>query len=149
MLTTSPSSQPRTRRLAFHEAGHCVVAEALGLRVALLELLDAERDGIVRLARDNAHYSPVEQIAICEAGYIGGEVSGEPALTGEGEIDNLEAYAVAISVDEAEAKLLVASGRRVARSLLVVHRKRLHAIADALAERGRLTAADLAALAAI
>ena len=91
----------------------------------------------------------VEQIAICEAGYIGGEVSGEPALTGEGEIDNLEAYAVAISVDETEAKQLVACGRRVARSLLVVHRKRLHAIACALAERGRLDADELAALTAI
>jgi hypothetical protein len=143
-MTRAASS--RRRRLAFHEAGHCVVAEALGLSIKSVELLDDESDGIMRLACAVAHLARVERIAICVAGYIGGEASGAPALTGEGEVDDREAYVIALSADEHNAKPLVARGRLVARSLLTERRKRLHAVATALAERGLLNANDLAAL---
>jgi len=74
----------RTRRAAYHEAGHAVVAWALNLPIGEMRL--AKGDEGVQIGRAD-HLTVIEQLAICYAGLAAGDLSGDPEAAGEGTLD--------------------------------------------------------------
>jgi ATP-dependent Zn protease len=64
--------------VAYHEAGHAVVALALGLRVARVEIFHEDFSGATDIAPAD-HLSLVDRIAICVAGMNAGEMFNVPA----------------------------------------------------------------------
>ena len=64
--------------VAYHEARHAVVALALGLRVARVEIFHEDFSGATDIAPAD-HLSLVDRIAICVAGMNAGEMFNVPA----------------------------------------------------------------------
>jgi hypothetical protein len=123
------------RGVAFHEAGHAVVALALGLNVARVEIFE---DNAGRTAVEPTEHLPIEdRIAICVAGMAAADMFDAPPsyeladLKDQGDVREL-----LYDIDEASADELRDKGDQRAWDLLKVHANSVEDIAArSLAER--------------
>jgi hypothetical protein len=157
------------RRVALHEAGHCVVAIAQGRRIesvtvvpgedyagkvaedeepemmkALLDLLSGGRATAGVEARARAHV----------VGYLAGTVAEWIMCPRESWLSDrhhvagsdmklAKIFARAITRSKEEAEALLTSARAEARKILLTNSRLVEAIADALVERGTLTGDEI------
>jgi hypothetical protein len=136
------------RQISFHEAGHAVVGEALGLKVGTLRIL-TEGDGTATIS--SATHLPVpDQIAICVAGWVGAELGRYPYQSLDSPeliTDRVRAECLAASVlggehtdaDELAVRTMLHEGAHKARELISKHRSRFDEIAEALFRDGNLS----------
>lgn len=124
------------RSVAYHEAGHAVVALALGLRVARVEIFAEDYSGGTDIA--DAHNLPlVDQIAVCVAGMNAEQLfdataSHELASMG----DHGKVIELLGEIVEAEGDVLRDKGHQRAWDLLSEHADSVELIAARLvAER--------------
>jgi hypothetical protein len=65
------------RGIAYHEAGHAVVAWSLGLPVGAVGVSDEDAIGSTQIGLSD-HLPLIEQIAVCSAGIAAVEIFGHP-----------------------------------------------------------------------
>lgn len=125
----------------FHEAGHAVVAVALGLEVGDLYVNADDESG------GTEHSYPrrlpfIDQVALCFAGVEAQDIWQCPSehMAGGGDYGIFIELTKGLSDDCREA--LRKAGRDVARDLLRANKRAVEHIAQQLIERGRITAAD-------
>jgi ATP-dependent Zn protease len=120
------------RGVAYHEAGHAVVALALGLQVARVEIFPEDHSGDTEIA--GADDLPlVDQIAICVAGMNAGEMFHAPAsheYANSG--DHGKVIELLYDIAEAESDVLRDKGHQRAWDLLGVHASSVEDIAAQL-----------------
>ena len=109
------------RSVAYHEAGHAVVALALCLKVARVEIFEADYSGGTDAAL--AGQLPiVDQIAICVAGMNACEMFNAPPSH---ELANMGDHGMVIGlladINEAEGDILREKGHQRAWDLLKTH----------------------------
>jgi Peptidase M50B-like len=139
-------------RDAFHEAGHAVMAWSLGVEVKGLQLLTpsaTERRRGTTGTGSVEHLSAREQIAICKAGLVGGDLSGLPMAADEAQ-DDLAKEVDLLSRTYRDDTLRYETARNEAYNLADTTLKR-HAdlcakIARALEAQGELSESEFEAL---
>jgi len=124
------------RSVAFHEAGHAVVALALGLHVARVEIFDEDYSGATDIVPSD-HLPLADQIAICVAGMNAGEMFNAPAFHEYANVgDHGKVIELLYDIDEAEGDVLRDAGHERAWDLLKAHTRSVEDIAARLlAER--------------
>jgi hypothetical protein len=142
---------PRSRRIAFHEAGHGVVAWALDIGVGGMRIDADAGEGGCDIC-DARHLAVVQQLAICYAGVVAGTLSGEPAGEGEGEGDRAMAQAIVRSSLFRRSpahvhRQIEMRGHALAGLLIARHRAAVTTLAEALLARDLDQAAVAAMLA--
>jgi ATP-dependent Zn protease len=138
------SNERYPRGTAYHEAGHAVVAWALGLEVAAIWVSDDDARGGTDPADPDQveRLSLVEQIAVRYGGIAAEEVFGQPIqeMSGSGDREQvmylLRAYC--ISEENGDAGGLRYQGFERARVLLEKHRTKVVAVAEHLVRHGRM-----------
>jgi ATP-dependent Zn protease len=135
------------RSAAYHEAGHAIVAWALGLRVHRImigiagDLTAGEAD-----IEEKRSMSLVDRIAICSAGVDAQELFDAPtndicAISDMGKI-----YDLIGEYNEQVGSCLRQIGFQKSREILKQHRDKVARVAQALVERMELTKAEIDAL---
>ncbi len=120
------------RSVAYHEAGHAVVALALGLKVARVEIFHENLHGGADV--ENAGHLPIEdQIAICLAGMAAAQMFDAPPPHELGDIgDEGRVLELLYDFDEATANELDDKGYQRAWDLLKAHATSVEDIAAQL-----------------
>jgi len=123
------------RGVAFHEAGHAVVALALGLHVARVEIFHEDCSGGTDVA--GADRLPlVDRIAICVAGMNANHMFKAPSHELAAFQDHALIYNLISDIAEAEGDALRDKGHQRAWDLLKAHARSVeHIAAWLLAER--------------
>jgi hypothetical protein len=126
------------RGVAFHEAGHAVVALALGSKVGRVEIFHEDYSGAADIV--SADDLPMaDQIAICVAGMAAGEMFDALAFH---EYANNGDHGMAIELledrDEAESDVLRIKGYQRAWELLEVHALSVEDIAAQLLAKRKI-----------
>lgn len=122
---------------AVHEAGHVIVARALGLKTQkMVAGIDGDPTAGKAEIESGSHLPVVDQIAICSAGAEAQDLLGAPT-------NELGAFSDMVKVynligEEAEAEEIRYAGYDRARELLEQHRAAVERLAAALAEHGEL-----------
>jgi hypothetical protein len=155
------------RRVALHEAGHCVVAIAHGRRIRSVTVVagsdyagkmsEEETPEMMKALLDflSGGRAPAEVEACARkhvVGYMAGTVSewlmcpreswtSDRHRTASSDLKLARLFATAIAGDDSEA--LLSAAREEARDILAANRHLVSAIADALIERGTLTGAEI------
>ena len=130
---------------AVHEAGHVVVAWALGLKTRKMAVgIDGDDTAGAAEIEEISHLLLVDQIAICSAGADAQRMLDAPthdvaALSDMVKIANLVDD---FAEDEGEEALRYAGYRR-SKELLELHRAKVERLAQALAERAELDQAAI------
>ncbi|MEY9394354.1 ATP-dependent Zn protease [Bradyrhizobium japonicum] len=120
------------RGVAFHEAGHALVAMALGLHVARVEIIEEDHSGGTD-AEDPQHLPIEDQIAICVAGMAAEEMFDAPSsheLAHMG--DHGRVIELLDGIDEVAGNELRDRGHQRASDLLKAHAASVEAIAGQL-----------------
>jgi hypothetical protein len=118
------------RGTAYHEAGHAVVALALGLKVARVEIFDADNSGGTDVW--NADHLPIEdRVAICAAGMNATHMFEAPMHELASFGDHALIMNLLADVAEAEGDVLRDNGHQRAWDLLKVH---AHSVEDIAAQ---------------
>jgi hypothetical protein len=129
---------------AYHEAGHAVVAWALGLRVGAVHVRDEDAGGGADVEPAD-HLNLVDQIAICSAGYAAEQVFGVKnhdlaSSTDHAKIvDLLQAHGVS---EEDRGAALRDEAHNRARVLLEQYRHKVIRLAQRLFETGSVSEAE-------
>jgi hypothetical protein len=149
-MTTEPHPQAR-RRVAFHEAGHAVIAWALGLEVGWVRLLPDTDNSAGKIDRQTANHLPSEdQIAVLVGGWCGAEISGVPQLyPAEFDTDLAQIFGVMFRSypdDDAAQDALRERGIARVQELADQYEDSIRLIADELERRGELLAGEVAHL---
>ena len=139
------------RRAAFHEAGHAVVAWALGLEVGWVRLLPETENSAGKIDRQTAdHLPPEDQIAVLMGSWCSTRMCDVPQIyPAEFDMDEVQTYIVMRRTypddDEAQEDL---RGRGIARAeeLVARHAESVVLIAEELERRGELLAGEVARL---
>ncbi len=151
MSNTLPSDPRERRRAAFHEAGHVVVAWALGLEVKWARLLPETEDAAGEVNRQAGdHLPPEDQIAVLMGGFWGAEMSGVPQINpAEFQRDEVQTLNVMLRTypegDVAQEELR-ARGIAKAQELAMLHEESIILIAEELERRGEILASEIASL---
>jgi len=129
---------------AVHEAGHVVVAWALGLKTRKMTVGIGGDDSAGRAEiEENPNLPLIDQIAICSGGADAQRMLGAPthdvaAFSDMVKIDNLlDDYS------EEDGEALRYAGYRKSEELLDLHRAKVEHLAEALAERMELDQAAI------
>ena len=141
-----PDHAPESGRYgaAVHEAGHVVVAWALGLKTRRVAVgINGDDTAGAAEIEESPRLPLVDQIAICSAGAWAQRMLGAPthdvaALSDMVKIGNLLGYC---ADDEAEVHWSAGDAR--SNDLLGLHRAKVERLAQALAERGELDQAAI------
>jgi ATP-dependent Zn protease len=126
---------------AYHEAGHAVVAWALGLYVGTIEVREDAGGGADIGPAD--HLSLVDQIAICSAGYAAERLFGvenheRASATDHAKIARLlEAHGVS---EEERGPALRDEGHERACAFLLPHKDKMRTLADLLMKQSSVSA---------
>jgi ATP-dependent Zn protease len=131
------------RGAAYHEAGHAVVAWALGLQVGLIAITNEDDvRGRADIASDQAHLSQIDRLAICLAGLQAQEVFHAPLhdLAGLGDLAKVIELIGGLDTPVEQHRELRYAGYRRARELILQNEEGVARLADRLIERGRVTA---------
>jgi hypothetical protein len=157
------------RRVALHEAGHCVVAIAQGRRINFATVV-AGRDYAGKMSEEETPEMMTElldllsggrataEVEACArkhvVGYMAGMVTewlmcpreswqSNRHHTAGSDLKLAKLFAKAICRSEEEAEALLTSARAEARQILLARRRLVEAIADALMARGTMTGDEL------
>jgi ATP-dependent Zn protease len=135
------------RGAAYHEAGHIVVAWAVGwkARAAVIGIDGDDAKGKTDLDRDKP-LSLVDKIAVCAAGWESQHVFQAPTNWRSGQMDEYEIIELTKNLDEQSRSALRNHGYQRARDLIKTHSKRVAHIAEKLLATGSLNQADIDAL---
>lgn len=129
------------RGAAVHEAGHAVVASALGLKVRRLQI---RKDGSgASCIERSAHLPILDQVAVAEAGMAAVELLKAPTSPQAGLADAAEIMDILDGYPNDQFEHLTAKGRERARKILADRQAILVALADALNRDGLLGATAL------
>jgi ATP-dependent Zn protease len=129
---------------AVHEAGHVVVAWALGLKTTKVAVgINGNDTAGASDIDDISHLLLVDQIAICSAGaeaqrMLDVQIHEDALLSDEFKIGNLVDD---LAEDEGEA--FQCAGYRRSNELLELHRAKVERLAQALANRAELDRAEI------
>jgi ATP-dependent Zn protease len=120
---------------AVHEAGHVVVARALGLktRVAAAGIIGDDNASAAEI-EDGSHLTLIEQIALCSAGVEAQRMLNVPTNDIGTFLDMAEINDLIDELDEAEGNALRLAGYHKSKQLLELHRDKVLRLACALAE---------------
>jgi ATP-dependent Zn protease len=134
---------------AYHEAGHAVVAWALGLKVGRLAIAIGGDDakGSADIEHDQ-EYPLVDRIALCVAGIDAKELFEAPTHENAGWGDHGKVYELLDGFDEDAGYALRCSGYQKARELLTMHKDKVDLLAKVLMDLREIdqeTVADLLA----
>ena len=135
-------SEQERRGAAFHEAGHAVVAWALGLPIGEIVIGIDGDDAAGRAEVGTSDHLPiVDQIAICLAGREAQELFGTHShdLANAGDYGKIVEL-IENGITEQESKALRDAGAARARYLLVSHKEQVSRLAAAVIKAGRIDA---------
>ena len=119
------------RGVAHHEAGHAVVALALGLCVARVEIFNEDSSGGTDV--ENADHLPiVDRIAICVAGMNANHMFNAPTHELAAFQDHVRVRNLILDIDEADGDVLRDEGHQRAWDLLKAHASSVEDIATQL-----------------
>ena len=119
------------RGVAHHEAGHAVVALALGLCVARVEIFNEDSSGGTDV--ENADHLPiVDRIAICVAGMNANHMFNAPTHELAAFQDHVRVRNLILDIDEADGDVLRDEGHQRAWDLLKAHASSVEDIAAQL-----------------
>jgi ATP-dependent Zn protease len=146
-----PPDPRARRRAAFHEAGHAIVAWALGLEVGWVRLLPETENSAGKIDRQTAdHLPPEDQIAVLMGSWWSTRMCDVPQLyPAEFEMDEVQTFIVVRRThpddDDAQEDL---RDRGIARAqeLVMRHAESVVLIAEELERRGELLAGEVARL---
>lgn len=124
---------------AVHEAGHAVVAWALGLRVQAMSVADSG-DGRSKI-ECTARHPLLHQIAVAEAGMVAAELLAAPTLPQAGMTDAAKVMEL-LERHTAPPRQSV-EGQRYARQILSSRAALVRDLANALDRAGSLSDGDL------
>ncbi|MCP3471652.1 hypothetical protein NLM33_15095 [Bradyrhizobium sp. CCGUVB1N3] len=124
---------------AVHEAGHAVVAWALGVRVRKIVVGVKGDETAGRAETDPANHLPLsDQIAICAAGSDAQFMLAAPTNDNAAMMDMTEIRELIEDCKEAEGDALRYEGFKRSRALLELHRTLVERLALALVEHGKV-----------
>jgi ATP-dependent Zn protease len=119
------------RGVAYHEAGHAVVALALDLRVARVEIFHENNSG--ETDSENADHLPIEhRIAICVAGIQANKMFKVPIHGRAAFLDRYSVRELISDMAKTAGDVLCDKGHQRARDLLKAHAHSVHDIAERL-----------------
>jgi hypothetical protein len=127
---------------ACHEAGHAVVAWALGLKIGDLHAGVGDDDWAGRAhIEDSTNLPVIDRLAICFAGIVRQEILQAPVLDLAGFGDHVEVMNIldSIEADEQKGLRLREAAQQRAKDLLLLHRTKLTRLAERLAAEGYLS----------
>jgi ATP-dependent Zn protease len=129
---------------AVHEAGHVVVAWALGLKTIKMTVgISDDTAGRAEIEK-NPNLPMIDRIAICSAGLCAQCMLGAPIHGGDGPFyDEAEISNLIEDYSEEEGEVLRRAGDRRSKELLALHRAKVEHLAEALAERMELDQAAI------
>jgi len=124
---------------AVHEAGHVLVAWALGLktRKAVVGIRGDDSAGEVQI-EDARHLPLIDQIAICSAGGDAQRLVGAPTNEMSVFEDMVQIWELIENYPEDEGEVHRDAGYKRLQKLLKLHRAKVELLATALAERSEL-----------
>ena len=122
---------------AVHEAGHVVVAWALGLKTRKMAVDGDEAAGAAEI-EEGTHLPLVDQIAICWAGAGAQRLLAAPTNAIAAFADMVRIRDLINDLGEDDGEALRSAGYRRSQELLKKHRATLECLAQALAERTEL-----------
>jgi ATP-dependent Zn protease len=135
----NPRSAQDQRGAAFHEAGHAIVASALGLVVDRVEIAidgdDAKGEADIE---HNPELPLVDQIAICAAGLEAQQLYAAPSHAGAGWGDYGKMIELLEDLEDDESRKVRYEGHQRANDLLVRHGDKVERLANALLAKKRL-----------
>jgi hypothetical protein len=129
---------------AVHEAGHVVVAWALGLKTRkMVAGIGGDAAAGEAQIEEGPHLPLVDQIAICSAGADAQRLLDAPTngIAAFGDMVRIRNLVDDLADDEGEA--LRYAGYRRSQDLLKLHRPTLESLAQALAERTELNQVEI------
>ncbi len=135
------SNNEDRRGAAYHEAGHAVVAWALGLQIGdiVIGVGGDDAKGGTDIARDQAHLCKIDRIAICLAGLEAQEVFQAPIHEFAGARDlGMVIEIIGQDASEEQHRELRCAGYRRARELILIHEARVVRLATRLVERSEV-----------
>jgi hypothetical protein len=138
---TSDSINPNGRDIygaAAHEAGHVVVARALGLRTRMAIGIDGDDAAGEAEIEDARHLPLIDQIAICSAGADAQRMLDAPTHSIAAFSDMVRISNLIDDHSEEEGEALRYAAYRRSQELLELHRAKVECLAGALAERREL-----------
>jgi ATP-dependent Zn protease len=124
---------------AYHEAGHAVVATALGLTVGRIEIAingdDAKGAADIK---DAARLPLVDQLAICAAGMEAQKMFEAPTHDVAGVGDYGLMFNLLDEYDETERRMFIEAGHQRACELIRLHSSAVGRVARALLADGKI-----------
>ena len=124
---------------SYHEAGHAVVAWALGLKVGRIAIAIDGDDAKGAAEIEDDRGSPlIDRIALCVAGIEAQELFQAPTHEYAGMGDFGKVYELLLDIDEDAGFDLRSAGYRRARELLMLHKNKVASLAEALMTRHEL-----------
>lgn len=135
------------RGTAYHEAGHIVVAWALGLKVGA-SAIGINGDNSAGKT-DIEHHKPlslIDKIAICAAGLESQSVFGAPTHCYAGATDEAKIIELTEDLDEKSRLARRYDGYQRAHELIKVHAAKVDRIARSLLAKGSLNQAEVRGL---
>ena len=132
------------RGAAYHEAGHAVVAAALGLTVGLIEIaIDGDDARGAADIQDNPNLPLQDQLAVCAAGMEAQKLFKAPTHDGAGWGDFGKMIELLKDKAEEESFLLRQAGHQRAHELLTQHLEIVHKVATAAIAARKLSADEV------
>ncbi|MBR1140450.1 MULTISPECIES: hypothetical protein [Bradyrhizobium] len=124
---------------AIHEAGHAIVASALGLQVGRLEIaIDGDdAKGVAEIA-GSAALGLVDQLAICAAGMEAQRLFSAPTHGGAGWADHGMMIALVEGLPEEDSRTLRYAGHQRAHDILIQRTNQVERLAERLFAEKRL-----------
>jgi ATP-dependent Zn protease len=132
------------RGTAYHEAGHAVVAWALGLPVRTIRVRIDDAGGGIEIGPAD-HLSLIEQVAVCSAGSAAEEVfecSAHELASFNDHVKVLKLIEANGVSEEEHGPALRDDGYNCARAYLETHKSKVVKLAERLVERGSVDAAE-------
>jgi len=129
---------------AVHEAGHVIVAWALGLKTRKMAIgINGDDTAGAAEIEESSHLPSVDQIAICSAGADAQRMFNAPTHDVAAFSDMVKILNVVDELAEAEGEALRYAGYRRSKEILELHRATVERLAQALAERAELDQAAI------
>jgi hypothetical protein len=149
-MANEDSEMTRNRRgVAFHEAGHAIVAWSLGLPVGTIEIRDHDGGGSTQAGYADGcadDLSTVDQIAVSTAGKEAELIFEAPTETWRGNRDNEKILNLTSRLSDGEREMVRHAGQKRAKTLLRTHAAKVTKLAAVLIERGQVSGADFLTL---
>jgi ATP-dependent Zn protease len=130
------------RGMAFHEAGHAVVAWSLKLPVGDIHIRGIGAGNGSAQVGSTDHLPLIDRIAVCFAGIEAGEVFHSPQPSWAGNEDKRVAFEILYDEPEDQAQQVWHRGGARARELLVEHSDRVTRLATRLIKVQQVDAAE-------